>query len=295
MVDRIKSTVEIHAPAKKCYDRWLEFENFPRFMSHVDRVSWLEDKNVWHWIIATPVGRSVEWDIVVDTDERNRRLSWHTVQSDEEVSKVQVQGTVRFDQVAPNRTQVTCAIQFEMPGRPVSEALAELFIHPQTMLDEEMQHFKYRVEGTYKPAEKAVHGKTLTSGTQQLSPEHQYMGPFDLEEVLADEGVEMEDIEDPAIREMIHEENPYLGVEGAWEDEDSWPEPVETKPFEFDVFEESLDIAEEDDLENFTQDMDDNVDTSFFTGQSMEEYEMLREAEQSPAPSRASQRVQSEL
>lgn len=296
MVDRIKSTVEIHASAKKCYDRWREFESFPQFMNRVKRVTW-KGETLWHWVIATPLGRDLEWDAVIDVDDRNRRMSWHTIHS-EKPSSVKAQGTVRFDEVAPNRTEVTSAIQFEMPGRPLAEALTELLTHPQAMLEEEMRHFKNWVEGTNEPAVKATVGKTLanTSALPRRSPlEQGYDGPYDLEEILAEEGVEVAEIEDPAIRELIHEENPYLGTEGAWENEDAWPETEAKSSFKFDVFEESLDIAEEDDLENFTQDFDDNVDTTFITGQTMEEYEMLQEAERIPPPSRAPKGIQSEL
>jgi hypothetical protein len=297
MVDRIKSTVEIHASAKKCYDRWREFEKFPLFMNRVKAVT-RKAENLWHWVITTPMGRDVAWDAVIDMDDRNRRISWHTV--DTETSRLKAQSIVRFDEVAPNRTEVTCAIQFDMPGRPLAEAFAELLMHPQAMLEEEMRHFKNWVEGTDRPAAKATVGKTLAGETtspaaERPSFEAGYAGPFDLDEVLTEEDVELDEIEDPAIRELIHEENPYLGTEGAWEDEDAWPREEEVKPFEFDPFEESLDVVEADDLENYTQDFDDNLDTSFEPGQSMEEYEMLQEAERTFPRSQAPKRVQFEL
>jgi hypothetical protein len=242
------------------------------------------------------MGRDVVWDALIDVDDRNRRISWHTV--DAENSRLKAQSIVRFDEVAPNRTEVTCAIQFDMPGRPLAEAFAELLMHPQAMLEEEMRYFKHWVEGTDRPAAKAAVGKTL--GGEMAPParpslEEGYTGPFELEEVLAEEGVELEEIEDPAIRELIHEENPYLGTEGAWEKEDTWPQTEEVKPFEFGVFEDSLDVVEADDIENYTQDFDDNVDTNFETGQSMEEYEMLQEAEKTFPRSQAPKGVQFEL
>lgn len=295
MVDRIKNTVEVHASAGKCYDRWREFENFPQFMNRVKSVT-RKGNNLWHWVISTPIGRDVSWDAVIDVDDRNRRISWHTV--DTEDSSLKAQSIIRFDEVAPNRTEVTCAIQFDLPGRPLTEAFAELLMHPQRILEEEMRHFKNWVEGTNRPASKATAGKTLTGNREQTATpavEEGYTGPFDLEEVLGEEGLDLEEIDDPVIREMLHEESPYLGVEGAWENEDAWPQTEEPKLFEFGVFEDSLDVVEKDDIENFTQDFDDNVDTNFVTGQSMEEYEMLQEAERTFPRSQAPKKVQFEL
>ncbi|HEY9744916.1 MAG TPA: SRPBCC family protein [Oculatellaceae cyanobacterium] len=289
MVDRIQHTVKVHASAKKCYEVWHQFENFPRFMNHVKKVSPVGD-NRWRWIITTPLGRDVEWTAHIDSDERNRLMSWHTVDENGHPN-LKVNGTVRFDETAPNRTEVTCTIHFEIPGSPIREAIAELLVHPQAMLEEEMLHFKHRVEGTDRPAEKVAIGKTLTE--PQGAPVRGYAGPFDLEDVLSEEGIDLDEIEDPAIRDLLFEENPYLGVEGAREDEDAWPESNEVRPVVQDAFSESLDVFDED-LENFTEDLDDNIDSAFVTGQSVEEYEMLQEAEQIK-PSQAKEPTQSEL
>lgn len=293
MVDRVTHLIEIHASAQKTYDGWHRFEDFPRYMNRVKSVTQTGD-NRWHWVINTPLGRDIEWDAVIDSDERNRTVSWHTVGH----PKVDAQGTVRFDEVAPNRTEMTCTVQYNVHGSPITEALAELLSNPQAMLIEEMTHFKNRIEGTDRPAAKATQGKTLAKQAAKSSKEREYLGSMDLvAEVLAEEGIEdVSEIEDPAIRDMLFEENPYLGVEGAWMEEDAWPDDsTEPKPFEPDVFKESLDVFDED-LENFTQDMDDNVDTGFVTGQAMEDYEMVQEAEQlKPSSSRASKPVQSEL
>lgn len=285
MVDRIKSVIEVHASAKQCYDRWHDFENFPHFMNRIKRVISRGD-NRWHWIITTPVGRDIEWDAVIDSDERNRNISWHTIDHPD----VNIQGTVRFDEIAPKRTNVICTMQYQVEGSPIREAFAEMFNNPQAMVNEEMLNFKHLVEGTNVPAEKVTHGKTLNEQTfKGDNPDLGYVGPYDLEEALAADGVEVENIEDPAIRDMIFEENPYLGVEGAWEEEDEWPKTDEDRPVELDAFSESMDVFDED-LESFTEGLDDDIDSAFVTGDSIEEFEAAQET-QSPR----GKRVESEL
>lgn len=283
MVDRIKSVIDVHASAKQCYDRWHDFENFPHFMSKVKRVLSRGD-NRWHWIINTPMGRDLEWDAVIDSDERNRTISWHTVDHPD----VNIQGTIRFDEIAPKRTSVVCTMQYQLEGSPIREAFVELINNPQAMVDEEMLNFKHLVEGTNVPAEKVTQGKTLSerSDTQDIG----YVGPYELEEALAADGIEVEDIDDPAIRDMIFEENPYLGVEGAWEEEDEWPKTDEKRPVEMDAFSESMDVFDED-LESFTEDLDDDIDSAFVTGDSIDEFEVNQEVQQNPR----GKRVESEL
>lgn len=171
MADRFRSTVEVNAPVSACYTYWHNFENFPNFMENVKSVkciggesdSYIDSKS--HWVVNGPLGKDIEWDAVVDGDEPNKLISWHTV--DRPDQKVKVQGAVRFDEIGADRCQITCTIQYEAGG--IGEAVASIFSNPQKMVDEDMAHFKELVEGgrlgNYEGTSGQIGSDTDTSGS----------------------------------------------------------------------------------------------------------------------------------
>jgi uncharacterized membrane protein len=75
---RFRESIEVKAPPNACYAQWLQFEEFPRFMKHVKSVT-SQGNNRWRWVVDGPLGKSLEWDAVVDGNEPNRMISWHSI------------------------------------------------------------------------------------------------------------------------------------------------------------------------------------------------------------------------
>lgn len=144
----IQESMEIQAPVAACYDQWLKFEDFPRFMMHVRSVEHL-DGNRWHWVVDGPLGTPVEWDAVMDANEQDSVISWHTVSD----SMLGAQGRVHFDPIANNAitsiaTRVTVGLQYAPPAGLLGEAVANLFSSPSQMLKESLKNFKQLMECT---------------------------------------------------------------------------------------------------------------------------------------------------
>lgn len=143
MADRFQDSIEVNASAAECYACWRNLENFPQFMDHVKEVRQDLDDRQFHWVVEGPMGKTLEWDAVVDGDEPGKLISWHTV-SDPEVG---VQGAVRFDEMGADRCRVTVTMQYEPPAGPIGEAVAKLFANPERMVQEDLRNFKELVEG----------------------------------------------------------------------------------------------------------------------------------------------------
>src|SRR5262245_20782831 len=47
-VTTVERSIEVEVPASTAYDQWMQFEEFPRFMSGVESVKRLDDKHL-HW------------------------------------------------------------------------------------------------------------------------------------------------------------------------------------------------------------------------------------------------------
>ena len=88
---RVVRTMTVEAPIARVYEFWSDFENFPRFMSHVREVKRTGPDRT-HWVVAGPAGAPIEWDAVVAERVPNEAIGWRTVEG----SLVEHRGTVRF-------------------------------------------------------------------------------------------------------------------------------------------------------------------------------------------------------
>jgi uncharacterized membrane protein len=138
---RFQDSIEIDAAVQSCYEQWMKFEEFPRFMDHVKSVTRQGD-NRWHWIIDGPMGMKVEWDAIMDGSQEQRLVSWHTISE----PTVGTQGAVLFEEIQPNRTRVTSTLQYEPPAGKAGEIVAELFSNPEKMVQQDLINFKKLLE-----------------------------------------------------------------------------------------------------------------------------------------------------
>jgi len=140
---RFQEYIDVMTDAQTCYEQWVCFEDFPRFMKHVRNLT-PQGSNQWHWVIDGPLGKTIEWDAVMDGNEPNRIISWHSVGENDIVAE----GVMTFQEIAPNLTRITSSIQFEAPAEPLGELIAELFSNPSQMVKEDLRNFKQLMENS---------------------------------------------------------------------------------------------------------------------------------------------------
>ena len=138
---RFRESIEVEALPSVCYRQWLRFEEFPRFMKHVKSVT-SKGGMQWHWVVDGPLGQKLEWDAVIDGNEPDRLISWHSIGD----PNVGIQGAVLFEEARPSITRIISTIQFEPPAGPVGELVANIFSNPSRMVQEDLQNFKTLVE-----------------------------------------------------------------------------------------------------------------------------------------------------
>jgi uncharacterized membrane protein len=109
-------TMTVDAPVERVYEFWNDFENFPRFMSHVREVKRVGPERT-HWVVAGPGGAPIEWDAIVSRRIPNQEVAWRTVAG----SLVEHEGCVRFRPLGARGTE----IEIEMTYRPVGGALGQ--------------------------------------------------------------------------------------------------------------------------------------------------------------------------
>jgi uncharacterized membrane protein len=114
-------TMTVEAPVERVYEFWNDFENFPRFMSHVREVRRTgTDRS--HWVVAGPGGAPIEWDAVVTRRVPNEEIGWRTVEG----AAVEHEGTVRFRPAGSNATRIEVRMSYQPVGGALGHGIAAL-------------------------------------------------------------------------------------------------------------------------------------------------------------------------
>lgn len=140
---RIEESVIVNAPAADLYRFWRDFENFPRFMSHLESVKVLDDKRS-HWVAKGPLGADGEWDAEIINEIPNELIAWRSV----DAANVRNAGSVHFTRAARGRgTEVKVVLRYDPPGGVVGAAIARLFgKNPASEIQENLRTFKELIE-----------------------------------------------------------------------------------------------------------------------------------------------------
>jgi uncharacterized protein (TIGR02271 family) len=101
-------TIEVDAPLRAVYNQWTQFEEFPRFMEGVEEVRQEGEKRLfWRAKIA---GKVKEWEAEITEQVPDQRIAWQSVDGSPN------SGTIRFEELGPDRTMVTATIEYEPEG-----------------------------------------------------------------------------------------------------------------------------------------------------------------------------------
>jgi uncharacterized membrane protein len=137
----LEKTIHIDAPVEKVFAFFEEFQNFPRFMTHVLDVSPVEDGR-WRWSVPGPANVPVSWESRVTEAEPNRLLAWESVPGSTVVSA----GQVRFEP-ADDGTRVHVRLSYNPPAGAIGHAVATILgAHPKKQLEDDLMRLKALME-----------------------------------------------------------------------------------------------------------------------------------------------------
>ena len=139
----IVKAVTINRSAEELYTFWRNFENLPRFMSHVQSVQVTDDRRS-HWKVNAPAGTSVEWDAEITDDEPNSRIAWQSLPG----ALTPNAGSVRFERATGGRgTRVVVELQYDPPLGKIGATVAKLLgEEPEKQVYDELRAFKQVME-----------------------------------------------------------------------------------------------------------------------------------------------------
>ena len=139
---KVEKNITINRPAEEVYRFWRNFENFPRFMKHVESVVVKDDRHS-HWVAKAPLGMKVEWDAEIISEVPNQLIGWRS-EGDGDVDNA---GSVRFVRVADGGTEVRVMLQYDPPAGLVGVAMAKILgEEPEQQVQEDLARFKQVME-----------------------------------------------------------------------------------------------------------------------------------------------------
>ena len=116
-------SVLINRPRQEIYAFWRDQRNLATVMENIRSIAPIDDRR-WHWVVAAPGGRTVEWDAVVTDDRPGSLLAWES----EDGADVRNSGWVEFrDAPGGHGTYVTATIAYDPPLGAVGKLFAKLF------------------------------------------------------------------------------------------------------------------------------------------------------------------------
>lgn len=166
----VEESITVNKPVAEVYEFWKNFENFPRFMRHIESVKVLSDSRS-RWKAKAPAGMSVEWEAELVGERANEWLAWRSVEG----SDIQHSGSVRFEHAPGARgTEVHVRLEYTPPAGMLGRNIARLFgEEPEWQVHDDLRRFKQILEtgeiavsegpGLWRPARPAARPEELGS------------------------------------------------------------------------------------------------------------------------------------
>jgi uncharacterized membrane protein len=140
---KVDTSITIRRSPEELYRLWHNFENLPRFMSHLESVRMLDPRHS-HWVARGPLGTHFEWDAETQTDRANEVISWRSLEG----ADVDTAGSVHFSKEQGDAgTRVRVVLKYNPPGEKLGATLARLLGDaPEQEVEKDLQHLKQQLE-----------------------------------------------------------------------------------------------------------------------------------------------------
>jgi len=137
-----EASFTVNVPPEEAFRFWMNLENLPNFMSHLQSVRKIDDRRS-EWAARGPMQLRIKWTAEIVDRRENEWIVWRS-----DSMSFPNSGSVQFRRAPGNRgTEVTAALQYQPPAGAVGKAFAQLFgKDPSQAIYEDLRHFKQLIE-----------------------------------------------------------------------------------------------------------------------------------------------------
>ncbi len=162
---RVERVITINRPVHEVYQFWRQFENFPRFMRHLESVEKLDGRRS-RWRAKAPAGMTVSWEAEIIEDREDESIVWRSLPG----STIQNSGSVRFSPAPGARgTEIRVQLQYSPPAGTLGRNIAWMFgEEPESQIHDDLRRFKQILETGEVPLSD---GPSLWRAAQPADPE----------------------------------------------------------------------------------------------------------------------------
>ena len=154
----IQRWTDVAVPVQEAYEKWTQFEEFPKFMHRVLNVEQKDDQHV-HWEEKIWFSRR-QWEGEITDRRKNDRIAWKTTKGTSH------KGIVSFHKLDTNLTRVLVTVDFHPSGMIEKMASGLRFVKRAVQAD--LARFKAYCElGDAKGLEYAQPGELKEDGDQK--------------------------------------------------------------------------------------------------------------------------------
>jgi uncharacterized membrane protein len=148
---RIQKTINVDASPEFVFQFWANYENFPRWMSHVREVRDLGDGRS-HWVVDGPAGVPVEWNAELTRFVPDELLAWKSATG----AAIRQSGIIRFEPNPDGSTRIDIKMTYNPPAGALGHTLASLFgVDPKKQMDDDLARLKVLIETGLPPRDAA--------------------------------------------------------------------------------------------------------------------------------------------
>jgi uncharacterized membrane protein len=135
----VRKAITVSNSPEEAYTFWRNFENLPRFMTHLESVRVMDQRRSY-WKAKAPLGATVEWVAEITEDRPNQLIAWRALEG----ADVPNAGQVRFVPAPGHRgTEVQVELTHVPPGGIIGATIAKLFgEEPSRQVDGDLRRFQ---------------------------------------------------------------------------------------------------------------------------------------------------------
>lgn len=134
---QIIETIDVDVPVTTAYNQWTQFEQFPKFLKHVDSLEQKSD-TLTHWKVSV-AGQSREFDAEITEQHPDERVAWTS-----ENGEVDHAGVVTFHKLSDTTSRVTVQLDWEPEG--LLEKVGSISGVGTHLVKDELKNFKEYIE-----------------------------------------------------------------------------------------------------------------------------------------------------
>jgi uncharacterized membrane protein len=132
----IEKAIDVDVPVRAAYNQWTQFEDFPQFMSDVERIEQLDETTTrWHVKMA---GQERTFEADITEQEPDQRVAWASR------GETKQAGVVTFHRIDDAKTRVT--LQMDIEPSDWKEKVGDALNIIDKKVEKDLEQFKAFIE-----------------------------------------------------------------------------------------------------------------------------------------------------